>query len=110
MCKGENKTYKLSKGEIKLSKGEIKLYKVSKGEIKLYKLSKEEIKLYKLSKGECTSADDGGSSVDCGAGVYTCLIARTSMSSKVTHIFMSHKYVTHVFIFSCHCTIWGVGM
>ena len=52
----------------------------------------------KISKGECTSADDGGSSVDCGAGVYTCLIARTSTSSKVTHIF----------IFSYHFTICGV--
>ena len=32
----------------------------------------------KCFQGECTSADDGGSSVDCGAGIYTCLIARTS--------------------------------
>ena len=30
------------------------------------------------SQGECTGADDAGSSVECSAGVYTCLIARTS--------------------------------
>jgi len=35
-------------------------------------------------EGECTSADDGGSSVDCGAGIYTCLIARTSEASGIS--------------------------
>jgi len=35
-------------------------------------------------EGECTSADDGGSSVDCGAGIHTCLIARTSEASGIS--------------------------
>jgi len=35
-------------------------------------------------EGQCNSTDDGGSSVDCGPGIYTCLIARTIPASGIS--------------------------